>query len=76
MKNWKRPTPSTTSRPPMYRYVGSMKIEPDSRMPRRLPSISSNTIPTAISTRSGKTDGAIEVMAATPLETDTATVRT
>ena len=53
-----------------------MKIEPDSRMPRRLPSISSSTIPTAISTRSGKTEGAIEVMAATPLETDTATVRT
>ena len=30
-----------------------MKIEPDSRTPRRLPSVSSTTMTTAIGTRSG-----------------------
>ena len=52
-----------------------MKIVPDSRTPRRLPSISRTTIATAMSTRSGKSSGMTDVIAATAAETDTATVR-
>ncbi len=51
-----------------------MKIVPDSRTPRRLPSMRRTTIPTAISTRSGKSSGTTDVTAATAAETDTATV--
>ena len=36
----------------MYAYVGIMKIVPDSRMPRRLPSMISSTRATLIQTRS------------------------
>ena len=53
-----------------------MKIEPDSRMPRRLPSIRRTTMPMAITTRYPNRDGAMEVMAATPADTETATVST
>ena len=51
-----------------------MKIVPDSRTPRRLPSMRSRTMPTAISTRSGNSSGMTDVMAATAADTDTATV--
>ena len=53
-----------------------MKIVPDSRMPRRLPSMSSSTRATLMITRCGNSSGMMEVMAATPAETDTATVTT
>ncbi len=52
-----------------------MKIVPDSRMPRRFPSIRTSTMSTAISTRSGNSSGTTEVIAATAAETETATVR-
>ncbi len=52
-----------------------MKIVPDSRTPRRLPSVRATTITTAIRTFSGRSAGTIEVIAATPAETETATVR-
>ena len=54
--------------------VGAMKIVPDSRTPRRLPSMSRVTIPMARSTRSGNSSGMTDVIAATAAETDTATV--
>jgi hypothetical protein len=51
-----------------------MKIVPDSRIPRRLPTISSRISPVPMRTRSGYSSGTIDVSAATPAETDTATV--
>ncbi len=53
-----------------------MKIDPDSRMPRRFPTVSSATKPMVSSTLIGKSDGMIEVIAATPAEMETATVTT
>ncbi len=50
------------------------KMEPLSRMPRRLPRMISPTKATQISTRHGWSDGRAEVIAATPAETLTATV--
>ena len=53
------------------------KIRPASRMPRRLPQASRTTKATEISTRSGPSwSGQTEDMAATPLDTLTATVST
>ena len=53
-----------------------MKIVPDSRIPRRLPSISRITIATPMVTRQSYSSGMIEVIADTPAETETATVTT
>jgi hypothetical protein len=53
------------------------KIRPASRMPRRLPQASRTKKATEISTRRGPSwSGKTEAMAATPLETLTATVST
>ncbi len=51
-----------------------MKIVPDSRTPRRLPSMRTATIPRPSSTRSGNSSGMTDVIAATAADTDTATV--
>ena len=59
----------------MKKYVGTAKIRPDSRMPRRLPIISSRTNPRVSSTRLTCHCGNAEVSAATPAAMLTATVR-
>ena len=56
-------------------YVGMLKAIPDSRTPRRLTSISTNTATTPTSTVCGSSVGYADVIAATPPEIDTETVR-
>ena len=72
-----RPSPTATriSVHTMKKYVGIEKIWPDSRMPRRLPSISSSTNPSVISIRLTCQAGKADVSAATPAAMLTATVR-
>ncbi len=74
--DWTRPHATTPRMTTMYRYVGAMKIVPDSRMPRRLPTVSSAMAATPIGTRYSHRAGTIEVIAATPAEIETATVTT
>ena len=62
--------------PVANRYVGTAKVLPDSRTPRRFAAASSATSPTAISTRCWFSDGNAEMMLSVPEETDTATVST
>jgi hypothetical protein len=57
------------------KYVGAAKIRPDSRMPRRLPSISTRTNASVSSTRFTCHWGNADVTAATPAAMLTATVR-
>jgi hypothetical protein len=52
------------------------KIRPDSRMPRRLPHISSRMKATDSSTRQGRSTSIAEASAAVPADTLTATVST
>src|SRR5439155_6377923 len=70
------PTPMSTSVVTMKKYVGTEKIRPDSRMPRRLPSISTVTKASVISTRYTCHCGTADVIAATPAAMLTATVST
>jgi len=60
----------------MKTYVGTEKKRPDSRTPRRLPNAMRMMNTTAISTRHGAVEGMSATTAATPAETETATVRT
>ena len=60
----------------MNRYVGAAKIFPDSRTPRRFPSAIRQMKITAIGTRNTCRPGAAAMIAATPADTDTATVST
>ena len=60
----------------MKKYVGTAKMRPDSRTPRRLPTVSTATNASAISMRYGTHSGKADVRAATPAATLTATVST
>ena len=60
----------------MNTYVGTEKNRPDSRTPRRLPNAMRTMKKTAISTRHAAVDGISATTAATPAETETATVST
>src|SRR4029079_6473284 len=73
-----RVTPTTISdrMHTMNTYVGAAKILPDSRTPRRFPYAIRTIESTAISTRNGADAGTSAMIAATPAETDTATVST
>jgi hypothetical protein len=71
----KRPYPTSRPRAIMYMYVGPAKMRPDSLMPRRFPTVSSTMKKMQIGTRASSRSGNAEVMAATPADTDTATVR-
>jgi hypothetical protein len=70
------PTAISIRRLTTKKYVGSAKIRPDSRMPRRLASVMSTTNPSAISTRLRCQAGNADVIAATPAAMLTATVNT
>ncbi len=69
------PRPTSVSVVTMKKYVGTAKMLPDSRMPRRFPIISSATNPSVSSTRLTCQSGNAEVIAATPAAMLTATVR-
>ena len=56
-------------------YVGKLNAMPDSRTPRRLTTVSTTIDTTQSSTVCCSSDGYAEVIAATPDEMDTATVR-
>ncbi len=71
-----RPTPISAVSARTYTYVGPAKSRPDSFTPRRLPTVMRPTKKMHIGTRMSWVDGNAEVMAATPAETDTATVST
>src|SRR5262245_26667878 len=73
-----RATPTTINdrMQKMNTYVGAAKILPDSRTPRRLPYAIKTMDATAISTRNGAVAGTSAMIAATPADTETATVRT
>ena len=60
----------------MKKYVGTAKMRPDSRMPRRLPTVSSARKIRHSSTRYVSSHGTAEVIASTPAEmlTDTVSV--
>ena len=58
------------------RYVGAAKIRPDSLTPRRLPIAISAMKNRHIGTRSSCNAGTAAMIADTPAETETATVRT
>ena len=60
----------------MKRYVGAAKIEPDSRMPRRLPTMISAMSATQMATRWLPAAGIALWIWSTPLATETATVST
>ena len=61
----------------MYAYVGNAKIRPDSLIPRRFASVMSTMIARHTATRcfSRPSNCGIETIAATPADTETATVR-
>jgi hypothetical protein len=73
-----RQAPSTMSvrMLPMKKYVGSAKIRPESRMPRRLPNIRTATKASESSTRLTCRCGSADVTAAMPAAMLTATVST
>ncbi len=56
------------------KYVGTAKMLPDSRMPRRLPTVRIARNARHISTRYGSSCGNADVIARTPAEMLTATV--
>lgn len=58
----------------MKAYVGAAKSAPAWRTPRRLPASSKAITPMPAGTAAGVRDGMADVTAATPEETDTATV--
>jgi hypothetical protein len=60
----------------MKPYVGNANIRPDSRTPRRLPSVSTAMQSNESSTLCDASVGAAELSAKTPAATETATVRT
>ena len=60
----------------MNQYVGTVKMLPDSRTPRRLARVTAITATTQIATRQGNRIGRADVMAATPEAVLTATVKT
>ncbi len=61
----------------MYRYVGTAKNRPDSLTPRRFMIVMNATTPRQIATRAlwAPWNCGIEMIAATPADTETATVR-
>ncbi len=61
---------------PMKRYVGRANARPDSRTPRRLTSVINATAASDSWVLYWFSDETAEVMASTPEETETATVRT
>ena len=76
MNTLNSPTKIIASTVPMNRYVGTPNSTEDSRMPLRLPSVSSSMINSASATLCGSSDGKADVMAATPELALTATVST
>ncbi|TML19775.1 MAG: hypothetical protein E6G32_11465 [Actinobacteria bacterium] len=70
-----KPTMRTAYIDAMNAYVGSANRSPDSRTPRRLPSVSTRMQASDSSTRYALSDGATDVIANTPAATETATVR-
>ena len=73
-----RPKPMriTNARVPTKRYVGTAKILPDSRTPRRFPQVRMTIETSPKATRCSCRAGNADVIAATPAATLTATVRT
>ncbi len=59
---------------PTKRYVGTAKMLPDSRRPRRLPSVMSAMASTPMPTLTLARSGTAETICSTAFETDTATV--
>jgi hypothetical protein len=70
-----KPTASTAYRQAMNAYVGSANVNPDSRTPRRFPTVKTTMQASDSSTRWPLSDGATEVMAKMPAAIETATVR-
>ena len=85
---WAKPEPSwkktirtdpmaiISSALPTNRYVGTAKMLPDSRRPRRLPSVMRAIATTPMITRSSSSSGIAEVICSTADDVDTATVIT
>src|SRR3954468_22666510 len=69
------PTPIITKMLTRNAYVGTANMRPDSRTPRRLPHAMITMKPSAIGTRYGRRSPNAEYSAATPADTETATVR-
>ncbi len=71
------PHPTRPVSTKMYRYVGNAKMRPDSLMPRRFASVMSTIAPRHSSTRwlVSACNAGIDVIARTPAQIDTATVR-
>src|SRR3954453_18335285 len=69
------PTPIITKMLTRKAYVGTANMRPDSRTPRRLPQAMITMKPSAIGTRYGRKSPNAEYNAATPADTETATVR-
>ena len=78
-RSWKytryKPTRINAAKLTMYKYVGGAKSAPDSRTPRRFANVISAMNATHIHTRYGAKSLNAEMIAATPPETETATVR-
>src|SRR5512133_3361277 len=72
---WNTPTPIIAHIITMNTYVGTLKAMPDSRTPRRLTIASSATAATHKRTVCDSSCGYADVIAATPPEIDTDTVR-
>jgi hypothetical protein len=70
------PTAIITMTPAMNRYVGTAKVRPDSRTPRRFIAISTTMNSRLIPTRCAFSPGTAEMMLSTPAATNTATVIT
>ena len=70
------PTPTARSIEPMNRYVGIANTRPDSRTPRRLTSVIRTTAPSERAVSYACREVTADVIASTPLETETATVNT
>ncbi|CAB4911926.1 unannotated protein [freshwater metagenome] len=70
------PVTTMTRMPATNRYVGTAKLLPDSRSPRRFAAARNATRPTASSTRCSASAGNAEMMLSVPEATDTATVIT
>src|SRR4051812_26797700 len=72
---WYPPNPMRASIIAMNAYVGTLKTTPDSRTPRRFTTVSSTIDQTQRRTVCGIRLGYADVIAATPDEIETATVR-
>ena len=73
---WDRPLATISRARPTNRYVGMAKMFPDSRRPRRLPTVIRAITVTANGMRHGSRSGAMEISWSIAEEVETATVMT